>query len=195
MKSNTTVCSTPHSNSSTGSFLFFSLLFWFSSLRSGRNFSLNFAALVMNFARWFILPRKDLKGLSDFGGFRFCIASVLLNLGLTPDTERWCRNQSTWFLKNSHFKIFDARFYSTNFFSTVSTNFPCSVSLRFDTMRMSSKKQKVFFAWLIVLSIAFWNSAGKSAKQKNPGKESMSPGSLPTDDVEVTLLSCVCSQF
>ena len=159
---NTTVCSSPQSNFFTGNFLFFSFFFWFSSLRSGGNFSVKLAALGMNFARWFILPGNDLNCFSDFGGFGFCIASVLVNFGLTP--ERCCPHQFTWFLKNSHFEIFNARFLSSSF----SVPFLLIFHVRFHCLstqcNVVQKKQKAFFAWLKIRSIAFWNSAaGMSA--------------------------------
>ena len=35
-----------------------------------------------------MLSRNDINCLSDFGGFKFNIASVLVNFGLTPHSER-----------------------------------------------------------------------------------------------------------
>ena len=117
LASNTNVCSSPHSKFFTGNFIFFNFFFWFSSLRSVLNYSVKLAALGINFARGFILPGKEPNFLSNFGKFSFCIASVLV---------RRCRNQFTWFLKNSHFDILNSKFSSSNFFGNFSTNFSCS---------------------------------------------------------------------
>ena len=193
MASNTTVRSFTHSIFFTGSFMFFSSFFWFFSLRSGRSFSVKLAVLGMNFARWFILPRNDPNCFSNFVGLRFCIASVLVIFRLTPDYEWWCPNQLTWFIKNSHFEIFNARFSSSKFFSTVSTNFSCSVLLLFDTMRKSFQKNVLCPVNSSVHS--FLKIGWHVYEAIELCKESIRPGSLSTNDIELTLLSCVCSQF
>ena len=137
--------------------------FWFCFLRSRQSLSVKHAAFGMNFASWFILHRKDLKCFFDLVGLRFWMASVFVSFGKTPDSGRWWPSQSTWFSKNSHFYIFNARFSPFKFFSSFSTDSSFSVSIPFGTMRVSSKKQKVIFAWLIVCSMAFWSSSSMSA--------------------------------
>ena len=148
----------------------------------------------MNFARWFILHKKDPNCLNDLGGLRFCTASVFVIFSVT-DGEMWWPSQSIWFLKILNFATFNARFSSFNFFCTFSTNSSCSVPFPFETMRISSRKQKVFFC-VVDRSVHGFSKLGRHVSQTiKPSEEPICSCTVSPTILKLQCLAVYAASF
>ena len=88
------------------------------------------------------MPMNDLSCFRDFGGCSAITASISECFGLTPVSSISNPSQINLVFENSHLLSFSANPSLSNLDRTLSTVSLCFVTESFDTIRISSKKQK-----------------------------------------------------
>ena len=132
--------------------LFLASGFFFNSGRSG---SESFARFVINFVRWWTLPRNDRNCFNGFGLSKFVIASVLVISGVIPLGVIVKPSHSMIFFANSIFCRLMASPSMSNLFRILCNSFSCSRMDPLVITRISSRNANLECIPSSVLSIAF----------------------------------------